>query len=207
MKVILLERVPNLGIMGEVKTVKDGYARNYLLPQKKALRASKGNLESFEAQRHQLEAANITRREEAQAVASRMQDVFVSVIRSASEAGHLYGSVRSGDIAEALKETGYSVGKSQIVLSTPIKTLGQHRAKVVLHPEVSIDISVIVARSAEEAAVKIEAFKGPTSEEAPSEEPKEATPKASRRGASRKSGNETTIAQAIEAELNGLTSE
>lgn len=159
MKIILLERVANLGLMGDVVEVKPGYARNYLLPQKKAQRATKANVEVFETQRLQLEATNLKRRDEAQAVAGRMTNVNVTVIRSASEAGHLYGSVRSIDIADALKNGGYTVARNQIELVTPIKTLGRHSARVMLHPEVSIDVGVIVSRSAEEAAVQMEAIK------------------------------------------------
>lgn len=159
MKVILLERVPNLGIIGDVVTVKDGYGRNYLLPTKKAQRATKTNIELFESKRHQLEAQNITRRDEANAVAERMKDVLVKVIRSASEAGHLFGSVRSNDISEGLKVAGYTVSKTQVHLHTPIKTLGLHKAMVVLHPEVSIDVSVVVSRTEEEAQVQLDALK------------------------------------------------
>lgn len=159
MKIILLERVPNLGIIGDVVTVKDGYGRNYLLPMKKAQRATKANIELFESKRHQLEAQNITRRDEAKAVAERMKDALVTVIRSASEAGHLFGSVRSTDISEGLKVSGYTVSKNQVQLNTPIKTLGLHTAMVILHPEVTIDVSVIVSRTAEEAQVQLEALK------------------------------------------------
>lgn len=166
MKIILLERVPNLGIMGDVVTVKPGYARNYLLPQKKAQRATKANIESFATQRHHLEAQNITRRGEAQAVAERMSDVRVTVIRSASEAGHLYGSVRSVDIADALKAANYGIARNQVQLDTPIKTLGQHTARVILHPEVSINVGVLVSRSEEEAAVVLSELKKEADREA-----------------------------------------
>lgn len=166
MKIILLERVPNLGIMGDVVTVKPGYARNFLLPQKKAQRATKANIETFATQRHQLETQNIARRDEAQAVAGRMSDVRVAVIRSASEAGHLYGSVRGVDIADALKTAGYTVGRNQVQVDTPIKTLGQHKARVILHPEVSIYVAVLVSRSEEEAAVTLNELKKEAQREA-----------------------------------------
>ena len=159
MKIILLERVANLGLMGDVVDVKPGYARNFLLPQKKAQRATKANMEVFETQRLQLETTNIKRRDEAQAIAGRMTDVNVTVIRSASEAGHLYGSVRSLDIAEALKTSGYTVARNQVELVQPIKTLGRHTARVMLHPEVSVDVGVLVSRSAEEAVVQLDALK------------------------------------------------
>lgn len=200
MKIILLERVPNLGIMGDLVTVKPGYARNFLLPQKKALRASKQNVAAFEAQRHQLEAANIARRDEAQAVAARMSDVYVSVIRSASEAGHLYGSVRSTDVSDALKTAGYTVAKNQIVISTPIKVLGDHKVKVVLHPEVSIDVGIIVARSDEEAVVALDAIKNPKKEAVSADSSFEGREEKPRRA---KKSSEASIAKAIEAELSG----
>lgn len=202
MKIILLERVPNLGIMGDLVTVKPGYARNFLLPQKKALRASKVNISAFEAQRHQLEATNIARRDEAQAIAARMDNVFVSVIRSASEAGHLYGSVRSNDIADALKVVGYTVAKNQVLVTTPIKILGQHTAKIILHPEVTINVGVVVSRTEEEAVVALDAIKNPKSSSASSEgsNPDSMDNEKPRRA---KKSSESTIAQAIEAELSG----
>jgi len=154
MQVILLERVEKLGIMGDIVEVKPGYARNFLLPKKKALRAIKANIEFFKTQKAQLETANIKRRSEAEKVAERMDKVMVSVVRQASEAGHLYGSVRAQDIAAALDQAGYKVSHTQIDLSTPIKTLGIHKALVILHPEVSVHIEVNVAQSEEEAALR-----------------------------------------------------
>ncbi len=209
MKIILLERVPNLGIMGELVVVKPGYARNFLLPQKKALRASKAKIEAFDAQRHQLEATNIARRDEAQAIASRMDNVLVSVIRSASEAGHLYGSVRSNDISDALKVVGYTVGRNQVLLTTPIKTLGQHTAKVILHPEVSIDVGVLIARTPEEAVVQMDAIKNPKKSGSQAAEAFEGSNEDSIDSKPRraKKSSESTIAQAIEAELSGQESE
>lgn len=202
MKIILLERVQNLGIIGDLVTVKPGYARNFLLPQKKALRASKANIAAFETQRHQLEATNIARRDEAQAVASRMDNVLVSVIRSASEAGHLYGSVRSNDISDALKTEGYTVARNQVVVSTPIKILGQHVAKVILHPEVTIEVGVLVSRTKEEAVVALDAIKNPKKAAAPTEGSDTEYKDASKPSRAKKV-SESTIAQAIEAELNG----
>jgi large subunit ribosomal protein L9 len=154
MEVILLERVEKLGQMGQVVKVKPGYARNYLLPQKKAQRATKANLALFETQRVQLEAMNLERRKDAQQVADKMNDVTVVVIRQAGETGVLYGSVAARDIAEALTEAGYTVSRKQVSIETPIKTLGLSKVRVVLHPEVSVGVTVNVARSTEEAELQ-----------------------------------------------------
>ena len=154
MEVVLLERVAKLGQMGDVVNVKDGYARNYLLPQSKALRATKANLAQFEAQRAQLEATNLERKAEAEAVAAKLDGQQFVVIRSASEAGALYGSVTSRDAAEVATEGGFTVEKRQIVLDKPVKELGLHPMEVVLHPEVSAEIVINVARTAEEAEIQ-----------------------------------------------------
>jgi large subunit ribosomal protein L9 len=151
MNVILLERVPKLGQMGDVVKVKPGFARNYLLPQKKALRATKDNITYFESQRKVLEAQNLERRGEAEAVAAKMKDVKVTLIRQASEALHLYGSVTSRDISDAANAAGVKIERSQVELDKPIKTLGAHKIKIHLHPEVSVEITALVARSADEA--------------------------------------------------------
>ncbi|HXF90646.1 MAG TPA: 50S ribosomal protein L9 [Candidatus Nitrosotenuis sp.] len=156
MQVILLERVEKLGQMGQVVTVKSGYARNFLLPKKKAMRASKTNLSYFEQQKAQLEAANLKRKEEATYVAQKMEGARVTLIRQASETGLLYGSVRASDIAKSLIDAGFTVTRSQIELTSPIKMLGKHQAKVVLHPEVSVTVDVCVAQSEEEAQAQIE---------------------------------------------------
>ena len=150
-EVILLQRVEKLGQMGEVVKVKPGFARNFLLPQKKAIRANKDNLQKFEAQRAQLEAQNLKRREEAERVAERVGGLTVVVIRQAGESGSLYGSVSSRDIADACTESGLTINRQQVVLEHPIKTLGLTKVRTVLHPEVSIPVTVNVARSAEEA--------------------------------------------------------
>ena len=150
-ELILLQRVENLGQMGDVVRVKPGYARNYLLPQKKALRASKDNLARFADQRAHLEALNLKRREEAELVAERVGGLSVVIIRQAGESGSLYGSVSTRDIATASTEAGLSIDRSQVILKDPIKTLGLTDLRVVLHPEVSITITVYVARSVEEA--------------------------------------------------------
>jgi large subunit ribosomal protein L9 len=150
-ELVLLQRVEKLGQMGDVVRVKPGYARNFLLPQKRALRASKANLAQFEQQRVQLEAQNLKRREEAERVAERMHGLSVVVVRQAGESGGLYGSVSSRDIADAVTAAGLSVTRQQVVLEHPIKTLGLTRVRTVLHPEVSLEVTVNVARSLEEA--------------------------------------------------------
>jgi large subunit ribosomal protein L9 len=150
-ELILLQRVDKLGQMGDVVKVKPGYARNFLLPQKKALRASKDNRAKFEQQRAQLEAQNIKRREEAERIAERVVGLSVVIIRQAGESGSLYGSVSARDISDAATAAGLTVSRSQVVLEHPIKTLGLSQVRVALHPEVSISVTANVARSAEEA--------------------------------------------------------
>lgn len=154
MEVILLERVAKLGQMGEVVTVKDGYARNYLLPQKKALRVNDANLKTFEAQKAQLEARNLETKKEAAALAARLDGQRYVIIRSASDAGALYGSVTPRDAADAAAEAGITVDRRQVLMTKPIKELGLHSVKVVLHPEVEVDIVLNVARSVEEAELQ-----------------------------------------------------
>jgi large subunit ribosomal protein L9 len=152
--VILLERVENLGQMGEVVKVRPGYARNYLLPQKKALRATKENLAYFEKQRTQLEAQNLARRSEAEQVAKKLDGLSVIVIRQAGESGQLYGSVTARDVATAVTEAGFTIGRGQVVQEKAIKTLGLYKQRVVLHPEVSVTVTVNVAQSREEAEMQ-----------------------------------------------------
>jgi len=154
MDVILLERVEKLGAMGQVVKVKPGFARNYLLPQKKALRATKDNLAQFEAERARLEAANAERRSAAETEAKKHDGLSVVLIRQAGESGQLYGSVNARDIAGALSDAGVTVDRTQVNLETPIKTLGLFDIRVRLHPEVSISVTVNVARSADEAATQ-----------------------------------------------------
>jgi len=151
MDIILLERVEKLGQMGDVVKVKNGYARNFLLPQKKALRASKDNIAYFETQKSQLEAQNLERRQEAEAVAGKMNDMSVVLIRSAGDTGQLYGSVSSRDISEAMVEAGTSVDRRQVELERPIKALGLHGVRIRLHPEVVVTVTANVARTADEA--------------------------------------------------------
>ena len=154
MEVVLLERVAKLGQMGEVVTVKSGFARNFLLPQGKALRASKENLARFEAEKAQLEARNLETRKEAEALAAKLDGQQFVIIRSASDTGALYGSVTPRDAAEVATEEGFSLDKKQITLDKPIKELGLHDMEVVLHPEVSATITINVARSDEEAELQ-----------------------------------------------------
>ena len=151
MNLILLERVPKLGQMGDVVKVKPGFARNYLLPQKKALRATKDNIAYFESQRKVLEAQNLERRQDAEKVGTKIGDLKVILIRQASEALQLYGSVTSRDIADGAAAAGVKVERSQVELDKPIKALGAHKIKVHLHPEVTVDITAVVARSPDEA--------------------------------------------------------
>lgn len=153
MQVILLERVAKLGQMGEVVDVKPGYARNFLLPQGKALSASKANIEAFEDQKAQLEARNLETKAEAASLAEKLDGQQFIVIRSASDAGALYGSVTTRDAAEAATEAGFSVDRKQVVLE-PIKELGIHSVQVVLHPEVDATVELNVARSPEEAELQ-----------------------------------------------------
>ncbi|HSF94975.1 MAG TPA: 50S ribosomal protein L9 [Thermohalobaculum sp.] len=154
MEVVLLQRVEKLGQMGEVVSVKAGYARNFLLPQNKALRATKANLARFEAERAQIEARNLELKAEAEKVAEKLDGQKFIVIRQASEAGSLYGSVTARDVAEVATEGGFTVERGQVVLDRPVKELGLHDVRVVLHPEVSAKITINVARSPEEAEVQ-----------------------------------------------------
>jgi large subunit ribosomal protein L9 len=152
MEVILLERIGRLGQMGDVVTVKDGFARNYLLPQGKALRATEANRKRFERERAQLEARDLELKSEAQAVAARLDGRSFIVIRQAGDTGQLYGSVATRDIAEAVTEGGFTIERRQVLLDRPIKTLGMHAVRLQLHAEVEPHITVNVARSPDEAA-------------------------------------------------------
>ncbi|HRO10092.1 50S ribosomal protein L9 [Amaricoccus sp.] len=154
MQVVLLERVAKLGQMGEVVDVRNGYARNFLLPQGKALRATEANLKRFETDRAQLEARNLEARKEAEHVAARLDGQAFVVIRSASDGGALYGSVTTRDIADAATAGGFSLDRRQVVLDHPIKDLGLHPVSVTLHPEVAATITINVARSQDEAELQ-----------------------------------------------------
>jgi large subunit ribosomal protein L9 len=154
MEIILLERVEKLGQMGQVVNVKPGYARNYLLPQKKALRATKANLSYFESQKVHLQAVNLERRKEAEHVAAKLGGLAVVITRQAGETGQLYGSVNARDIAEAALAAGFEIDRTQVAIDQPIKTLGLFEVRIVLHPEVSVPITVNVARTQEEAQLQ-----------------------------------------------------
>ncbi len=154
MQVILMERVAKLGQMGDVVNVKQGFARNYLLPQGKAMRASEANIKAFEGQKIQLETRNAESKAEAQKIAEKLDGQTFVVIRSASDSGALYGSVTTRDAADAATEAGFTVDRKSVVLREPIKDLGLHDVTVVLHPEVEATITMNVARSAEEAELQ-----------------------------------------------------
>jgi large subunit ribosomal protein L9 len=151
MEVILLERVAKLGQMGETVKVRSGYARNFLLPRGKALRANEANKKHFEQQRAQLEARNLERRKEAEAVAEKLNGQSFILLRQSGETGVLYGSVSTRDLAEVMTQGGFTVDRNQIVLNSPIKTLGLHNVPVSLHPEVEVTVTANIARSPEEA--------------------------------------------------------
>jgi large subunit ribosomal protein L9 len=155
MQIILLERVEKLGQMGDLVNVKPGYARNYLLPQGKALRANKANLERFDSEKAQREADNLSRRGEAEAEAGKMSGLAVSMVRAASEMGQLFGSVTSRDISEGVTEAGFTIQRGQVIMDKSIKTLGLHDIRVSLHPEVSVTVVVNVARSLDEAETQL----------------------------------------------------
>ncbi len=154
MQVILLERIEKLGQMGDVVNVKPGYARNFLLPQRKAMRATTENVKRFEGQRVQLEATNLEHRTEAEAAAEKLDGMTCVLLRQASESAQLYGSVTARDIAGAIGEGGAQIHRAQVQLDRPIKTLGIHSVRVALHPEVTVGVNVNVARSAEEAEAR-----------------------------------------------------
>lgn len=154
MQIILLERIEKLGAIGDEVTVKDGYARNFLLPNKKALRANDANRKIFESNRARIEADNAARRDDAQIESGNVEGKEVVLIRASSNAGQLYGSVSVRDISDSLAEQGAKVTKGMIVLERPIKTIGVYDVKVALHPEVSVNVKVNVARSADEAALQ-----------------------------------------------------
>lgn len=165
MQVILMQRIEKLGQMGDIVSVKPGFARNYLLPQKKAMRATKENLALFEAQRAQLEAENLKRRGEAEQVAAKLEGMTVTIIRQAGESGQLYGSVNARDIAEAVTANGVTVARGQVDLSAVIKVLGLHKVCIRLHPEVAVTITANVARSEDEAQIQLESGRVVSTEE------------------------------------------
>lgn len=154
MQVILLERIEKLGQMGDVVTVRPGFARNFLLPQKKALRATQDNLDYFEREKAQLEAVNLERRTEAEQVGEKLEGLTVAIIRNAGDSGQLYGSVNSRDIADAVSEAGFTVARNQVLMERPLKMLGLHDYRIRLHPEVAVTVTVNVAQSEEEAEMQ-----------------------------------------------------
>ncbi len=163
MEVILLERIEKLGQMGDVVSVRPGFARNYLLPQKKALRATAENKESFESQRTQLETTNLELKNEADSISKKIDGLSVTIVRQASDNDQLYGSVTVRNIAQAITESGFTVDSKQVQMARPIKTVGIHDVIVKLHPEVSVKVSANIARSEEEAIIQTE--DSPTEEE------------------------------------------
>lgn len=170
-QVILLERVEKLGQMGDVVAVKPGFARNFLLPQRKALRANKANLAYFESQKKQLEAVNLKKRDEAQAVADKAKKLTVVIIRQAAEGGQLYGSVSTRDVSDAVTNAGVTVERSQVRLNTSFKTIGLFPVDIMLHPEVKLTVTVNIARSEEEAKVQAKTGKAMLAENAMEEAP------------------------------------
>ena len=152
MDVILLERIEKLGQIGDVVSVKPGFARNFLLPRKKALRATQDNKKRFEEQRAQIEATNLKRKQEAEKIAKKVDGTKIVVIRQASETGLLFGSVANRDIADGVTAAGYTIDRRQVILDKPIKTLGLHKVRVALHPEVIVTVTANVAKSEDEAA-------------------------------------------------------
>lgn len=171
MEVILLQRIEKLGQMGQTVKVKAGYARNYLLPRKKAIRATDDNKAKFEKQRAQLEATNLAKRAEAEAISGKVEGLTVVIIRQAGETGQLYGSVSARDIATAATKAGVTIDRNQILMDRPLKDLGLHPIRVALHPEVVVNITANVAKSEEEAELQLKAghaIVGTAEEQAPS---------------------------------------
>ena len=214
MEVILLERIEKLGQMGDVVKVKSGYARNYLLPQKKALRATDANKQHFEEQRAQLEAANLEHRSEAEKVGKKMKGLSVVMVRQAGEAGQLYGSVNARDISTAVTEAGFTIARQQVELNQPIKALGLHPVRVSLHPEIDVEVIANVARSQDEAKVQAKTGKAVVSSEeqeapapaaAPEADAKTGSKKAT--GAKKAAADQDEATMAVEEAANEAVSE
>jgi large subunit ribosomal protein L9 len=199
MQIILLERVENLGQMGDVVTVKPGFARNFLLPRKKALRATKANISHFDAQKKVLEADNLKRKGEAEKVGAKLDGIKVVIIRSASEAGHLYGSVSGRDIADAVTAKGFKIARDQVRMETAYKALGLFPVKIDLHPEVMSVITINIARSAEEARIQEEKGVALVSAQREAEE-KEAEAAEAQKAADKKAAAAAAKAEAAEGE-------
>src|SRR5687767_8392818 len=200
MEVILLERVEKLGAIGDVVTVKNGFARNYLLPNKKALRANEANRKLFETNRKKIEADNADRRVEAEKASKDVEGKTVQLIRQASNVGHLYGSVSARDIVEALDAEGAKVTKSQVVLDRPIKSVGMHDVKIALHPEVAVTVRVNVARSPEEADLQLQGIDvmAQMFERDAAPPPEELQPVVEPEAAEEQAGEETAAETAVE---------
>lgn len=198
MEVILLERIEKLGQMGDVVKVKSGYARNYLLPQKKALRATDANKQHFEEQRAQLEAANLEHRADAEKVGKKLKGLSVVMVRQAGEAGQLYGSVNARDISTAVTEAGFTITRQQVELNHPIKALGLHPVRVSLHPEIDVEVIANVARSLDEAKVQAKTGKAVVSTEEREAPAPEAAPEAASEAAP-KTGAKTDAKKETEA--------
>jgi large subunit ribosomal protein L9 len=192
MQVVLLQRVENLGQMGEVVAVKPGFARNFLIPRKKALRATKENIAYFEKQRKTLEALNLTHKKDAESLAKKMDKLTVPVIRQAAESGKLYGSVSTRDIADAVNAKGFKTARDQYTVNQSLKTLGLFPIKLELHPEVSVMVTVNIARTEEEA--KIQAERGTALIKAAGVEAEEAKPEADASAFLEKTEEETEAA-------------
>lgn len=201
MELILLERVEKLGQIGDIVTVKPGFARNYLLPREKALRATDANKAAFETRRVQLEADNVSRRGEAEDIAAKMADLSVTLIRQAGEAGHLYGSVNARDISSGATDAGFTVSRSQVDLADPIKALGLYEVNVRLHPEVTTAISINVARSEDEAKIQAETGHAMmSSSQAEAAEAKAALDAVFEEGAAEAAAEELAAEEAFDAE-------
>src|ERR1700722_18511290 len=194
MQVILLERVEKLGQIGDVVKVKDGFARNYLLPKKKALRATKLNLELFETQRHQLEARNLERRKEAEQVAKKLEGRSFMMLRQAGDRGQLYGSVSPRDIADVVTAGGFTIARTQVPIDKAIKTIGLHPIFVVLHPEVRISVTINVARTEDEAERQARG-EDVLAEQTPEEEPTAVAEQLFEEGAAPKAEGEEEAAE------------
>ncbi|MDP1975149.1 MAG: 50S ribosomal protein L9 [Alphaproteobacteria bacterium] len=164
-ELVLLERIEKLGQIGDVVKVRPGYARNFLLPQQKALRATKENISLFESRKAQIVADNLKRKSEAESVAAKIKGLIVTMIRQAGESGQLFGSVTARDISEAVSKAGFSINKGQVLIALPIKTLGISTVHVILHPEVTVDVFVNVAKTEEEAKVQAQKLKPAKTEE------------------------------------------
>ena len=200
MQIILLERVEKLGQMGDVVSVKNGYARNFLLPRKKALRATAANQKVFDSQKKEIEASNLKAKKEADGVAKKMDGVGITLLRQAGETGQLYGSVNSRDVAAALAEKGFKITRDQVTLDRPIKEIGISQVNVRLHPEVSVSVKVNTARSAEEAEIQAKSGAAVSAEEIfETKELAEAAEEAIQDAEAEESGVEETAEEAADA--------